>query len=247
MSETRDLPLVDYPLRKGLLGDAALVLWGNVSGEEHLFNHWYTHEHLPERMALPGFLRARRYMSDANDSRTAGWRYFTLYEVESAATLTSAPYLAVLNEPTPATRRCLPLFASLRRTACRVTHSRAWGQGGHVIVTEFGPKPDQEAALRDWIVGPFSSDIARRSSYLALHLLEADADGTNVARNVSVYDNVPTAAGRWLVILEGAWTEPSKVLDRHLSGLGEFEANGASPDHTTQMFRLFADMSQPRA
>ncbi|KAF2240504.1 hypothetical protein BU26DRAFT_572689 [Trematosphaeria pertusa] len=48
-----------------LLGSAALILWGAISPssrtDEAALNDWWTNEHLPERLRLPGFRRARRY------------------------------------------------------------------------------------------------------------------------------------------------------------------------------------------
>jgi hypothetical protein len=47
-----------------LLGPAAMLLSFDVLPEvvaEH--DHWHTHEHLPERLSIPGFLRGTRWVS----------------------------------------------------------------------------------------------------------------------------------------------------------------------------------------
>ena len=50
-------------------------------------NRWYDEEHIAERMAIPGFLRARRFVA-----REGGPRYLALYDLDSPAVLESAAY-----------------------------------------------------------------------------------------------------------------------------------------------------------
>ena len=45
---------------------------------EHDFNQWYEQEHLAERMAIPGFLRARRFTAIEGSPK-----YLALYDLES--------------------------------------------------------------------------------------------------------------------------------------------------------------------
>lgn len=45
-------------------GGEDLILWGCIDSattDEDALNHWWTYEHLPERLRLPGVQRARRY------------------------------------------------------------------------------------------------------------------------------------------------------------------------------------------
>ena len=60
-----------------LPGKAAMLLLFDVLPEaipEH--DDWHTHEHLPERLSIPGFLRGTRWV--ATDGQR---RYFVIYEV----------------------------------------------------------------------------------------------------------------------------------------------------------------------
>ncbi|KAL2423828.1 hypothetical protein ABEF94_008553 [Exophiala dermatitidis] len=52
-----------------LRGTASLIIWGSIKKkttttsttvDEEALNAWWTNEHLPERLAIPGFLRTRR-------------------------------------------------------------------------------------------------------------------------------------------------------------------------------------------
>jgi hypothetical protein len=68
-----------------LLGEGALVVWNDVaSGSEREFDRWHIKEHMPERLAVPGFLRGRRYTAGSDHPR-----YFTFYETASVETLGS--------------------------------------------------------------------------------------------------------------------------------------------------------------
>ena len=69
------------------------------------YDAWLTHEHMPERMGVPGFLRGRRYV--ALDGAPPH-RYFNFYEISDADVMTGAAYLHCLNHPTPQTQRVMP-------------------------------------------------------------------------------------------------------------------------------------------
>jgi len=93
-------------MKRGLL----LTLTEPPPAMEEEFNAWYDEEHLPERLAIPGFRSARRWVSE----RT----YLATYELDSAAVLTSRQYLSFFENPTPWTRRCLGKAVVFKRWAC---------------------------------------------------------------------------------------------------------------------------------
>lgn len=69
-------------------GRALLLVMMDIDPEhEEEFHRWYEEEHLPERMAIPGFLSARRYRAVEGEPR-----YLALYELESADVLESETY-----------------------------------------------------------------------------------------------------------------------------------------------------------
>ena len=141
-----------------LLGKAAVVIWCEIDAAlraEH--DAWHSGEHLPERMAIPGFLRGRRCV--AADT-AAPWPYFILYEVEDASVLTSAAYLERLNNPTPWSRK-IQAACRLSRTLCRVTSSQGDGVGAHLVTAKLA----STAPLLDF---------GGRPGVVAVHLLERD-------------------------------------------------------------------------
>jgi hypothetical protein len=78
---------------------------------EHDFNQWYEQEHLAERMAIPGFLRARRFTAIEGSPK-----YLALYDLESPDVLKSADYRHVIGSAKSAwTRRMEPQFKNFTR------------------------------------------------------------------------------------------------------------------------------------
>ncbi|MCL4801759.1 MAG: hypothetical protein KJ025_19365, partial [Burkholderiales bacterium] len=93
-----------------------LAVWNDIAAaDEPEFDAWYEEEHVPERLAVPGFLAARRY----RDAQTPG-RHAALYDTASIAVLASPAYLARLADPTPRTRAIMPRFFDMTRAACEI-------------------------------------------------------------------------------------------------------------------------------
>ena len=130
-----------------LKGRAFLAIWHDIaSAGEAEYNVWHTRQHMPERMGVPGFLRARRYVDwNLNDQR-----YFTLYEGAALETFSSDAYRARLNNPTAWSERVQPNFLNFGRSACVVSASVGRGVGGALATFRFdlakGITADFEAA-----------------------------------------------------------------------------------------------------
>jgi hypothetical protein len=99
-----------------MLGAAAVVIWCDVRPEVRAeFDDWHSHEHMPERLAIPGFLRGSRWIAASGEPS-----YFMRYELDEPATLTGAAYLARLNDPTPWSRKMMPEHRNMVRSLCVV-------------------------------------------------------------------------------------------------------------------------------
>lgn len=98
--------------RKGFL----LVLMDPPPPFEEEFNAWYDTEHLPQRMAVPGFESGRRYVSIRGAPR-----YLALYDMTSPAVLESQAYLQVsLDRSTPWTKRVTSLARPYRAAGAQI-------------------------------------------------------------------------------------------------------------------------------
>jgi hypothetical protein len=112
-------------------------------GREAEFEEWFQGEHLPERLAVPGFLFGRRHQAISGASG-----YFNFYLVESPAVLTSKPYLARLDDPTPMTKKVMSdIFINMNRTVCHRTVRKGGFRGAYAVTVRFNTAPD-EAALK---------------------------------------------------------------------------------------------------
>ena len=105
-----------------MLGAAAIAMWWEVSRHVRAeWEQWHTYEHMPERLAIPGFLRGTRCVALADEGA-----YFVLYEAADLAVITSGPYLERLNHPTPWSREMMPHHQNMVRSLCvvRASHGR---------------------------------------------------------------------------------------------------------------------------
>jgi len=145
--------------------------------DEH--DDWHTHEHLPERLSIPGFLRGSRWVAVQGAPR-----YLVIYEVEQIDTLASADYLRRLNSPSPWTAKMMPSYRGMTRDLCSVTRSSGLGMGGSCLLVRFKPAHGTDASLRRWLCEEARPALASKPGLGSAHLLEgaASAEMTNGQR-----------------------------------------------------------------
>ena len=69
---------------------AVLVVQVEIDpADDEEFNRWYDEEHVPEKLATPGFISARRFRVHSGESK-----YLVIYELENAAAASSPEYMA---------------------------------------------------------------------------------------------------------------------------------------------------------
>lgn len=147
-----------------------MLLFFDIAPEaiaEH--DDWHTHEHLPERLSIPGFVRGTRWVG----LRGGQSRYFVIYEVRDVGVLTSEAYLERLNNPTPWTQKMMPSYRGMTRGFCAVTGSAGLGSGNTALVVRF--KPGDSPALRDWLVKDVMPGLSSRPGLGGCYLFESAA------------------------------------------------------------------------
>src|SRR3954468_3847358 len=92
-----------------------LAIFNNAApGREADFEEWFQHEHLAERLAVPGLLLGR-----GHEGVSGTRRFFNFFGPPSTAVLKSAAYLHRLDHPTPMTRIVMSeIFKDMIRTVC---------------------------------------------------------------------------------------------------------------------------------
>src|SRR5476649_2079439 len=94
-----------------LRGKGMLVVINDVKPrDERDFNEWYNREHTDERVNMPGFHRARRYVALRGSPR-----YLATYECDSVNDLARPAYLALLASQTPWTQAVMKRFTHFHR------------------------------------------------------------------------------------------------------------------------------------
>lgn len=189
---------------------------------------WHTHEHLPERLSIPGFIRGTRWVALRGTPR-----YLVLYEVEELGTLTSPEYLERLNSPSAWTARMMPQYRSMSRGFCLVTGSFGLGLGHLSVLFRFKPGTSSAVALRQSLLQHVLSEFPARPGIGSIHLLESAVapEMTNEQRIRG-----PDAGVDWALLLTGyreaALTEALRDL------AGPLEQHGVSTGVLDSMYRM---------
>lgn len=125
----------------------AIIIWNDIAPEgRDEFYAWHLHEHIPERLNVPGFLRGSRFIAATPETKP---EFLTLYETESADIATSAPYLERLNAPTSWTKSATSHFRNTSRALTTTIADFGCGLGGVVGTIRFDGSPSGIEACRD--------------------------------------------------------------------------------------------------
>lgn len=118
-----------------LSGTGAIIIWNDIAPEgRDDFYDWHLNEHIPERLAVPGFLLGSRYIAVSPETKP---EFLTLYVTRDETIATSAPYLDRLNAPTSWTKRATVHFRNTSRALTRAVFSQGTGGGGIVGTLRF--------------------------------------------------------------------------------------------------------------
>jgi hypothetical protein len=152
-----------------LKGQGALVLWLDVAPDmAREADGWYIDEHMPERIDVGGYLRARRF--GAIEGAPA---YLTLFEAETPAALASDGYLRLVGRISEQSQRIRAGFANVVRNTFAVRRSRGRGIGPIVASLQLTPanasRADAAVAALDALV----PRLLRRHGVVGVHWLEA--------------------------------------------------------------------------
>ena len=187
-----------------LAGEGAVAIWNGIAEAGRAeFYAWHLHEHMPERVGIPGFVRGRRYR--AADGLTQP-EFFTLYETSSFQVIQGVDYLSRLNAPSNWTRTTTAHFQTTTRSLTRVVASHGVGSGGAMLTMRFDIADD---ALHD-VVPRLTSALegaVRLPRISGAHLLGSDPgeSGQSTAESRDRKDLLVPA--RWVVLLEGCDVE----------------------------------------
>jgi hypothetical protein len=195
-----------------LLGAGAVLVWNDIMEQgRDQFYEWHDKEHIPERLAIPGFRRGRRY---ARHGHSPEW--LTMYEADDLDVVVSPAYLQRLNAPTPGTVETLRYFQNTSRAVCRIVHSVGSSSGGHMLTLRL----DVPAAHADAMCRYLSTEALPRAMALtgvvACHLYTADQAGSrlNTAESGTREFDVPS----WVLLVEATMRPAAELAQALIDG-----------------------------
>ena len=157
------------------------------------FNRWYDREHLIERVAIDGFLEARRYVAHQGSPK-----YLCLYSTETFEVLDSVAYRKALTTPTEWSKTNLARFKNMIRTIARITISRGQGRGAALAIVRLRPAEGGHDKLRALLRDQL--DPEQRDGIISMHLIESDP-----ALSKPLTDDPPVSdpgSGDWFVLID---------------------------------------------
>ncbi len=172
------------------------------------FNRWYDREHLEERVAIEGFIEARRYVAIEGSMP----KYLSLYSTETFEVLDSPPYRAALANQTAWSKATIARFKNMIRGVARITISRGKGRGAWLGVLRLRPVRGKEDELRARLhdaLDPHGLD-----GIISMHLIESDP-ALSKPLSDKASDSDP-GAGDWFWLIDHTDANPPKFIARRL-------------------------------
>jgi hypothetical protein len=108
------------------------------------FHHWYDTDHVPARVALDGFVGARRFAALDGSPK-----YLAIYELESMAALETDAYREVKTSPSDLTREMLGVVRGFTRYTCEQVSDAGEPVLGAVVQAVAFAVPDEDVAEFD--------------------------------------------------------------------------------------------------
>lgn len=215
-----------------LLGPAAIAMWWDMAPAHRTeFEDWHSHEHFPERLGIPGFLRGSRW-ADAS----GGDGFFVMYELDAYETLSSPHYLARLNNPTPWSTKLMPHHSRMVRSLCRVLDSFGGGAARAMLTLRLSPAPGRADALRQYLQGVLPA-LAQRPGFTGGHLLRTDTPAIAQTQEQKIRGGADAAAD-WVVLAGGYDTEALRDLSQAELGAQALAAAGAAVAPQAAVYEL---------
>ncbi len=224
-------------------GNGCFVAWYDVqAGRDAEHDQWHTHEHMIERVAIPGFRRGFRYRT-----LTGSPRVCVIYQADDVGTFTSPAYLERLNNPTPWSQRTLPLFVGMNRTLCTVASTHGHGIGGYLLTIQLSPRDGAANRLRTWLAREALPALAARAGLCGAHLLLGDQAASQTKTQEKLLRGEPDAIADWVLLVEGYDRTVVEMAEAELCGPAGLGANGAADHPTSGLYGLDFTLGETEA
>ncbi len=203
------------------------------AADEADFNRWYDREHLEERVAIDGFLEARRYVA-----HSASPKYLCLYSTAAIDVLDSPAYRARLAQPTEWSRKTMARFRNMIRAVARITISHGTGRGAALGIIRLRPAAGTQDGLRDVLRKKL--DPAALDGIISMHLIESDPALSGPTAEIPSAGGA--GAGDWFLLIDGTSVNAvSAVITSRFTGPA---ASSAAPPVSVGTYTLMWDLAK---
>ncbi len=183
--------------------------------DEADFNRWYDREHLLERVAIEGFVEARRYVAHRGSPK-----YLCLYSTATFDVLDSPAYRTALKNPTDWSKKNLARFKNMIRAVARITISCGQGRGAALGIIRLRPAAGSADRLRAALATKL--DPEKLDGIISMHLIENDP-----VLSKPITEDPPVSdpgAGDWFVLIDAADVNAvSAAIAARFTGSAVFE------------------------
>jgi hypothetical protein len=176
-----------------LSGKGMLITSMNIDPKhEDAFNLWYDREHLAERVAIDGFIEARRWVAEDADPK-----YFATYSTAAFSDLSSPAYSQALANQTQWSLENLARFQNMIRVVGRITDSQGQGRGAVLGVVRLRPENVTNQAREALKAAMAPGD---QPHIISMHLIESDPV---LSKSLTEPEKPNPGAADWFVLVEG--------------------------------------------
>jgi hypothetical protein len=190
-----------------------LAVWMETTPEkEDDLNRWYEEEHLADRMASPGFLRVRRYVSVSG-----GPKYVALYDLADGA-LTSDAYMKARGNPTEWTKRVLGgLTTSIRNeyTLVKSIGESPATPAPYLLMVALETDDEHDAELNDWYDNEHLAALQSVPGCYTAKRYQATSPAQGFPKNLAIYElDAPEVrtSDAWRKAADTEWTLRMRAL-----------------------------------
>ena len=215
-----------------LAGKGAVIVWNDITAElREDFFEWHPRQHMPERLAISGFLRGRRCIAV-----DASVEFLTLYEVSGIEVLDSDAYRTRLANPTAWSLKVMPGFRNNVRGGCRVVYTRGPVMGGFVLTLRIEAADADRTALIASVTREILPAALERPRITGAHLCVNDASlsGGQVGARQGRFISQPDV----VVLVEGSTADGVRAIGDSLLADSHLVKLGAKPSIQRDLYQL---------
>jgi hypothetical protein len=182
-----------------------------AAASEEEFNDWYDLEHIPQRLAIPGFINAERWLG-ADDPKIS----VTTYDMKGLDVLKSPPYLAVAGDNlSPWSKRMIGKCERIARIdAEQLPPGREVGpqDAGGMLVIAMNVLPEAEAEFNAWNDEEHIPNLRTVPGVLRARRFKSDAGSRRYIAVYHLSDPEVQASDAWAKAITTPWQQKMKPL-----------------------------------